>query len=781
MSPAPLVSIVVPVHNDEGTIEAALASCLAQTLREIEVVCVDDASDDGTVAVIERMRRKDGRIRLIRHEENRSALQARRSGVFEARGDAVLFLDGDDEIDPRAAERSSTAMRSERADIVQFGVTVVDRHGNTGGSFEKRLRPLQNVLEGSDIIRGLFPPAVPARGQLWRYLFSADLLRRAYMHISDGLKLSRVNDLPLLLVVAALSERLVPINDKLYRYHLGRGGSGHEVDSIERARFYAGSIDSIDSIRDAINFISNGSTDPGAITSAYAAARLWIVGYVCQQLIERPRPDVADAAIDHLRGRVTDQELLEAAGEFSPGSLSRLAAHVSHVPISAREVRSILLATSTLRTGGVSAVLATQARLLTKAGYRVTVVARNGGSDTAMVPTGVEFIELPAGDLVARLTSWRELCHRYSVDVVVDHQMLYTRDWPEFAAMTRACGGATVGWLHNFVARPLLDGDGRLGAIEKKADVVAHIVALSPLDVAYLKLRGIAHASYLPNPPSAMLADASAPMTGRSIKSPDLKLIWWGRLEERTKRISELLEVAAHLKRRLPGFTLTIIGPDWGDLTAAKVNAAARRKGLADQVHAIGPRHGSALQSAIDEADAFISTSIIEGYQLTIAEAQSKGLPVFMYELPWLTLVQGNDGIVSAPQGDAPTLAESVHRVAKDAEGYAALSRASLKAAERARSIDFSDLYRKLVTGTPMPEFSPEPTIADAELLLGLLRFYAEASRAASARSGDAGALARRAETVWRIISPLGRRAIRLLPALRPLAHRLKVRAGIGR
>ena len=84
-----------------------------------------------------------------------------------------------------------------------------------------------------------------------------------------------------------------------------------------------------------------------------------------------------------------------------------------------------------------SAVIASQARYLREAGYRVTVVARNGGSDTSVLPEGTPFVELTERSLVGRLEEWGEICRTHEVDVVIDHQILYLNTWPEFALMAR--------------------------------------------------------------------------------------------------------------------------------------------------------------------------------------------------------------------------------------------------------------------------------------------------------------------------------------------------------
>lgn len=772
MAAAPRISIVIPVFDDEATVSAALESAVGQTLTEIEIICVDDASSDGTREVIERFRARDPRVRLIRHDRNLSAFQSRRAGILAAEGEYVLFLDGDDELAPDAAAKALAKAQESAADLVGFGVTVVERDGSTGSAYERRLQPKHHLLEGPEVMRGLFPMGKPAQGQLWRCMFRTSLVRDAYALVPDDLVLARVNDLPLLFLTAALATKYVSIADKLYRYHFGRGGSGHRVDTLERAEFYASAIGSIDSIRPAVEEIARSRVNADSPLDAYESVRLSIVGYVCFQLIELSDSTVLDTALAHLHTLASAHDIVHAAARFYPATLTTLKFHTKWQGLGDRPVRSILLASSTLRTGGVSAVLASQARYLRDAGYRVTVVARNGGSDTSALPEGTTFVELSGRSLVDRLEAWGEICRTHEVDVVIDHQVLYTPYWPEFALMARAEGAATIGWLHNFAARPVYDGNERLSLIERCSHTLAELVVLSPLDVAYFKLRGVRHASYVPNPPSPLLIESASHAVTKPAPSGRIELVWWGRLEQRTKQVYELIEMAAQLRKLAVDFRLTVIGPDWDDVTAKRFNAEARRRRVGDHVVAVGPRHGTQLIQAIDQADAFVSTSIIEGYQLTIAEAQSRGLPVLMYELPWLTLVQNNDGIVSVPQGDARGLAGETADLIDHPERYEHLSRASVEAARRAAAHDFAELYRGVVTGTLPAEFSPEPTLDDARQLLGLMVFFAERSHRRKRTSADSGTSV--GARIWDSAAPMGKATLKRLPGLRPLAHRLK-------
>ncbi|WP_194765117.1 glycosyltransferase [Microbacterium sp. UFMG61] len=767
----PLVSIVLPVFNDVTTIALALESALTQTLSDVEIVCVDDASTDGTDAVIEAFAGRDDRVRLLRHAKNSSAFQARRTGVLAARADYLLFLDGDDELVSTAAELGLALARSASADLIGFGVSVVEADGRTGNAYERRLQPVHDQLRGNAVLRGLFPIGEPAQGQLWRYLFRTSILRTAYAALPVDLSLPRINDLPLMFLVAALAESYASTNAKLYRYHFGRGGSGHQVDSVERAEFYASAIRSIDSIRSAVDIIANSHADGELLRASYESARLSIIGYVCFQLVERSDPDVLSAALIHLVSLAPAEDIIRGAARFYPVTLKTLKYHMPRPSLAGRQVRNVLLATSTLRTGGVSAVLASQARYLSEAGYHVIVVARSAGSEADAVPAGVDLIQLTSRDLPGRLAEWGLICREHDIDVVIDHQMLYTQYWPEYALAARAEGALTIGWLHNFVARPILDGTDRLALIEACSNTLAHITVLSPLDVAYFRLRGIDHVSYAPNPPSSLLLDSVAKVPEKHAPREKLRLVWWGRLEQQTKQVYELIELGVQLRAQGASFTITVIGPDWDDVTARSFNVRARQHGVADAVVAIGPRRGNALVSEIDSADAFVTTSLIEGYQLTIAEAQSRGLPVFMYELPWLTLVKDNEGVVSVPQGDAAGLARQIILSLGSAEIYRNHSRASLERAMLVVDHDYRRLYEDLLNGTPSAEFRPHPTMDDARTLLRLFAFYAARSHHRNRTRNSTTSLGAK---IWRWVAPAGKRVIRRLPALRPLAHRAK-------
>lgn len=118
-------SIIIPVYNTSATLGECVASVLAQTATDIEVVLVDDGSTDGSPALCDEWARRDSRVRVI-HRTNGGLSAARNSGIEAARGDCLMFVDSDDAISPDTVEAVTAVLLADGAcDMVEFAVTRV--------------------------------------------------------------------------------------------------------------------------------------------------------------------------------------------------------------------------------------------------------------------------------------------------------------------------------------------------------------------------------------------------------------------------------------------------------------------------------------------------------------------------------------------------------------------------------------------------------------------------------------------------------------------------------
>ncbi len=119
-SSKPKVSVIVPVYKTEKYLPACLDSVLNQTLRDIEVVCVDDCSPDRCGEILAEYAGRDDRVKTIRFRENRLQGFARNRGMERATGEYVYFLDSDDMIEPETLEELSKLSDQENLDAAFF-------------------------------------------------------------------------------------------------------------------------------------------------------------------------------------------------------------------------------------------------------------------------------------------------------------------------------------------------------------------------------------------------------------------------------------------------------------------------------------------------------------------------------------------------------------------------------------------------------------------------------------------------------------------------------------
>lgn len=730
----PAVSIVIPIHNDEEFLASALESCLAQTLANIEVICVDDCSTDQSVPIVERYL-GDPRIRLLRHEVNSSAFQARRTGVEAARAPFILFLDSDDELSPEVARIPLKLASRSGADLVGFGVEIVTSGGDGAPRFEESLQPVHTELIGSAILPALFPVGATAQGHLWRYLFRTELLLEAYSGLPRDLTLFRANDLPIAFLAVAAANKYVATKRKLYRYFFRRGKSGRAIANFDDFQHRLGAIDSIESIKEVAENTAVRAEFPDVVRDCYSSARLSIIGNVLRYCVQSTPGAIQMECLDRLQARVGALDVIRAASDHCREAVSVLSRQSATRPIRrAGNVARVLLMTHNLGPGGVQAVVAAQAHYLISAGLTVTIALHTSREIAQELPCGVRVIEIAGSTSSQKLKDLVAICNNLEVEKIIDHHILYDETWPLSALAAKTVGVPTIGWIHNFALRPLFDGTTRTAFLLNNLAVLEQVVVLSPTDVSFWKLRGIENVVYLPNPPSPILIDLPIRTVPREHPKSCIELVWWGRLQQSTKQVSELVKVAAELRKRDVEFRLAIIGPDSNDMNAGKLRQAAEGLGVADAINLPGPMSGSELINALSEADVAIMTSAIEGYPLSLVEAQFLGLPVVMYELPWLSFLADNAGVVTVPQGAAEALADEIIRLVEP-NCYSRASEAALSAARRMGDLKFGELYRSLLDSRLPADYSPQPTHADAALLLRVGNAFADRNTRALRRA----------------------------------------------
>lgn len=212
----PKISVVIPVYRTEAYLGACVASVLDQDYTNLEIVLVDDGSPDGCPALCDRYAGEYERIRAV-HQENQGPGTARNTGLREARGEFVLFLDSDDLLNgPEIVRKLMDKVLEERADIVTgnyrrfqgdcFG--PVNRHHLQGGEYVKTADfHFRGFLTEGHLLWDwgkVYRKAFLLQNELWcgRQLFMEDKLRNMmccvceprYAFVDDCVYLYRIRE-----------------------------------------------------------------------------------------------------------------------------------------------------------------------------------------------------------------------------------------------------------------------------------------------------------------------------------------------------------------------------------------------------------------------------------------------------------------------------------------------------------------------------------------------------------------------------------------------------------
>jgi len=123
MGEKPLISVIVPVYNVEGYLDACLNSIKQQTYKKLEIIVIEDCSTDHSTQVLQA-HLKDERIKLIQHDRNRGLSAARNTGIKAATGEYMMFVDSDDIVDSGLVEACVKTALTTKADVITYDFTT---------------------------------------------------------------------------------------------------------------------------------------------------------------------------------------------------------------------------------------------------------------------------------------------------------------------------------------------------------------------------------------------------------------------------------------------------------------------------------------------------------------------------------------------------------------------------------------------------------------------------------------------------------------------------------
>lgn len=185
------VSVIVPVYNTAQYLPECLDSIINQTLKEIEIICIDDGSTDDSPHILDRYAKKDDRIRVI-HRNNGGLVSARKAGVMAAGGDYVAFVDSDDWIEADMYGQLYQIAMKNGVDMVTCGFFLEGNYTTThmdtvpqGIYSEEKMDQLRDKA-----IYNLKKHSSGLKASLCYKLFKKELIQKAQCQIPDEITMA---------------------------------------------------------------------------------------------------------------------------------------------------------------------------------------------------------------------------------------------------------------------------------------------------------------------------------------------------------------------------------------------------------------------------------------------------------------------------------------------------------------------------------------------------------------------------------------------------------------
>lgn len=212
------ISIIVAIYNVEKYIEECIESIQKQSLKDIQIILVDDGSTDNSLKICKRLAEKDARIELV-HQENKGLVAARKRGLTVARGKYIGYVDGDDFAEPDMYEKMYQMLEKEDADILAVGykrdfngeLDIVSNEIPSGVYQGKQLAQIYSrmLFDGNYFTSGIIP-------SVWSKLFKKELLEVSQMRVDDAI---RMGEDAACTYPALLSAKKVMIDNSNCSYH----------------------------------------------------------------------------------------------------------------------------------------------------------------------------------------------------------------------------------------------------------------------------------------------------------------------------------------------------------------------------------------------------------------------------------------------------------------------------------------------------------------------------------------------------------------------------------
>ena len=264
-----LISVVLPVYNVQKYLKKCTESIIKQTHEELEIICVDDGSTDGSGELLDDIAATDARFRVI-HQANAGTMQVRSRAIAEANGEYIAFIDSDDYVASDMLQKLLKTIETNGADIAVGGFEIVDEDGVPLSVVAPKL-PCMNSDEALKALiledyrsTGLYP--------LWNKLFKKELFDN-FAPSKQIVDMGEDQYMNLVLIDAATK---IAFTDKICYSYVQRANSFMKVPKLSHIDDFFGFWREKKAFIDKLNLLETNKTD---VFNAYIESMFDFYGF----------------------------------------------------------------------------------------------------------------------------------------------------------------------------------------------------------------------------------------------------------------------------------------------------------------------------------------------------------------------------------------------------------------------------------------------------------------------------------------------------------------------
>lgn len=667
------ISVIMIAYNAEKTVRRALDSVVNQTLRDIEIICVDDCSEDCTLNIFEEYAKRDPRIRVMHHEKNMGSFAARYTGIMEASGDYTIFIDPDDELLENACECLSVEVARQKKDVLQFGVVVKAETGksvplSTLEGIRQRMKVpsstfFEKNFEKGELLKTCYIDSV-IPFNVWNKIYRTDILKKAHSQYK-GERVLMADDCLKTFMILCYTQSYGICSTPFYIYYVG-GGMSTEVGSLSEkkmqrtaeeyqvytlaktwvkqtgvpARYALASLQKIHTmVSDAIfwYFFHETTTENYKLFHKYLAQH-----YPTDEFVR----DITSYVFEHNRLNQENMAL----------RLKNYPAFCNYSKI--KQVQTVGMFYHRLHNGGIERVISLLAPILESCGYRVVIITdQKQNGENYELPESVILTSLGTKDIKStdRMNRFRQIIEKHNIDVMIYHAWL--SDTIVYDAL--AIKSLSIPLVLHTHSKATVAFEWPYSMWKNQRAVYAlfdKVLTLSKVDQAWWSALGF-DAVQIVNPPTYPIQSTPVAL------NENHNCVWIGRLNKVEKQYYDAFEVARYVHSQIPDFRLMVVGKTESQEEMNDIIEYLQNNDMAGYVLLYGFQ--ADVRPFYQKASVYLSTSSVEGCPMTYVESKVFGLPMVAYDLP-IDFIREPEGAFVVKQHDIAQAGEYIIELMKN-------------------------------------------------------------------------------------------------------------------